>query len=301
MNLVRGEREREREMAVSSSCARVFPTFECRSDPEYPGNTRPEYLNSGRFHAGKSTSSKPFSVSFGGSPGGLSSLIFKFPPNFVRQLSTKSRRNCSNIGVAQVVAASWSTNPSASVPPPTAAAVDAPPIEIIDGEPTVINGGVNPPCNINSVQLPSLIDSKTTSFLTSDGSIAIHAGIDPIFNLLYLFIYIYIYLYNIIEILSFFFPVVAKWWPELCGSYKNEVFGRSVDHWQKLVCCNWGQKGFNCFYDESSVSLLEGSILMVVLDNLSSLTWTTAIRGVFVIICFLLFPFVLLVSFRLFL
>ena len=94
----------------------------------------------------------------------------------MRQLSTKSRRNCSNIGVAQVVAASWSTNPSASVPPPTAAVVDAPPIEINDGDPTVVNGGVNPPCNINSVQLPSLIDSKTTSFLTSDGSIAIHAG-----------------------------------------------------------------------------------------------------------------------------
>ncbi|XP_024526047.1 cystathionine gamma-synthase 1, chloroplastic [Selaginella moellendorffii] len=33
-------------------------------------------------------------------------MILRFPPNFARQLSVKSRRNCSNIGVAQVVAAS---------------------------------------------------------------------------------------------------------------------------------------------------------------------------------------------------
>ena len=32
--------------------------------------------------------------------------ITRFPPNFVRQSSIKARRNCSNIGVAQVVAAS---------------------------------------------------------------------------------------------------------------------------------------------------------------------------------------------------
>eukprot|EP00252_Welwitschia_mirabilis_P017846 TRINITY_DN3972_c0_g1_i1.p1 TRINITY_DN3972_c0_g1~~TRINITY_DN3972_c0_g1_i1.p1 ORF type:complete len:496 (-),score=22.61 TRINITY_DN3972_c0_g1_i1:425-1912(-) len=33
-------------------------------------------------------------------------IITRFPPNFVRQLSIKARRNCSNIGVAQIVAAS---------------------------------------------------------------------------------------------------------------------------------------------------------------------------------------------------
>ncbi|KAJ7563422.1 hypothetical protein O6H91_03G109500 [Diphasiastrum complanatum] len=32
-------------------------------------------------------------------------LILRFPPNFVRQLSIKARRNCGNIGVAQVAAA----------------------------------------------------------------------------------------------------------------------------------------------------------------------------------------------------
>uniref|UniRef100_A0A7I4CJV0 Cystathionine gamma-synthase n=1 Tax=Physcomitrium patens TaxID=3218 RepID=A0A7I4CJV0_PHYPA len=41
--------------------------------------------------------------------------ITRFPPNFVRQSSIKARRNCSNIGVAQVVAASATdrSNPAA--------------------------------------------------------------------------------------------------------------------------------------------------------------------------------------------
>jgi cystathionine gamma-synthase len=48
------------------------------------------------------------------SGGALSSAtILRFPPNFVRQLSTKARRNCSNIGVAQIVAAAWSDRPAA--------------------------------------------------------------------------------------------------------------------------------------------------------------------------------------------
>ncbi|XP_020600256.1 probable cystathionine gamma-synthase 2 [Phalaenopsis equestris] len=46
-------------------------------------------------------------VTFGGIHFGL---ILRFPPNFVRQLSNKARRNCSNIGVAQIVAASWSND-----------------------------------------------------------------------------------------------------------------------------------------------------------------------------------------------
>ncbi len=38
--------------------------------------------------------------------------IPRLPPNIVRQLSIKARRNCSNIGVAQVVAASATDRPS---------------------------------------------------------------------------------------------------------------------------------------------------------------------------------------------
>ncbi len=39
-------------------------------------------------------------------------VIPRLPPNIVRQLSIKARRNCSNIGVAQVVAASATDRPS---------------------------------------------------------------------------------------------------------------------------------------------------------------------------------------------
>uniref|UniRef100_A0A2C9VZ51 Uncharacterized protein n=2 Tax=Manihot esculenta TaxID=3983 RepID=A0A2C9VZ51_MANES len=69
--------------------------------------------------------------------GGMSSLILKFPPNFVRQLSTKSRRNCSNIDVAQVVAASWSDNSATGIPSAAAAgsaAIPATPVDLIDGD-----------------------------------------------------------------------------------------------------------------------------------------------------------------------
>ncbi|OIT30572.1 cystathionine gamma-synthase 1, chloroplastic [Nicotiana attenuata] len=83
-------------MAVSS-CARAFPSFECRSDAEFSGGIpRHDIPNSGKASI----------LSHGSSIHGLSSLIYRFPPNFVRQLSIKARRNCSNIGVAQVVAAS---------------------------------------------------------------------------------------------------------------------------------------------------------------------------------------------------
>ncbi|KAK9276909.1 hypothetical protein L1049_006446 [Liquidambar formosana] len=155
-------------MAVSG-CARVFPSFQCRSDPEY-SNGIPR---SDRF------SGKPNSAPIRNSSSRLSSLIFRFPPNFVRQLSTKARRNCSNIGVAQVVAASWS-NDATAVPVPSAAvnatAVDAPPIEIgvgnDDDDLTVVNGGS---CKTNCVQLSGLADAEA-AFLSSDGSIAVHAG-----------------------------------------------------------------------------------------------------------------------------
>lgn len=77
---------------------------------------------------------------------GLSWLIFKFPPNFVCQLSTKARRNCSNIGVAQIVAASWSENQA-----------DA----RSDGE---------------NVKLEGSPSDEYASFFSHDGSVAIHAG-----------------------------------------------------------------------------------------------------------------------------
>ncbi|XAR51714.1 Cystathionine gamma-synthase, partial [Bertholletia excelsa] len=110
---------------------------------------------------------------------GLSSLIFRFPPNFVRQLSNKARRNCSNIGVAQVVAASWSNNYAAGAAGEAldaAAAAAAAPAEIASSEEEAVVLVENGSCNSNSVQIDALTDEKPYSFLSFDGSVAVHAG-----------------------------------------------------------------------------------------------------------------------------
>lgn len=114
----------------------------------------------------------------------MSSLILKFPPNFVRQLSTKARRNCSNIGVAQIVAASWSNNSAAGAPSAAAAAAAAAASAIPAAEPAKnlagnevagIDSSDNK--NVSVVQLEDLSsDLEYKSFLSSDGSIAVHAG-----------------------------------------------------------------------------------------------------------------------------
>ncbi|KAK6155072.1 hypothetical protein DH2020_009320 [Rehmannia glutinosa] len=161
-------------MAVSSF-ARAFPSFECRSDPDF---SRPEIPSAGC--AGKS---KPAILGGGAAAHGLSSLIMRFPPNFVRQLSNKARRNCSNIGVAQVVAASWSNNQGASGFTPAAKAVDAAaaaaaiaPVEVETGvEKPVVAAAEDPSCNGENVQLEGSPQFKYASFLNSDGSVAIHA------------------------------------------------------------------------------------------------------------------------------
>ncbi|KAL3624016.1 cAMP-dependent protein kinase regulatory subunit Cgs1 [Castilleja foliolosa] len=158
-------------MAVSSF-ARAFPSFECRSDPDI---SRPEIPSAG--HGGFSTKPKPSILCGGGGAGlyGLSSPILKFPPNFVRQLSNKARRNCSNIGVAQVVAASWSNNQGASGNTPAAKAAVAP-VEIETGAEPVVPADKDLPCHGENVQIDGLPHFKYASFLNSDGSVAIHAG-----------------------------------------------------------------------------------------------------------------------------
>ncbi|XP_059641640.1 cystathionine gamma-synthase 1, chloroplastic-like [Cornus florida] len=159
-------------MAVSS-CARVFPSFECRSDPDFSGVPRPQKPSSGRF-SGKSNSS----LSHGSFVVHGLSLIFRFPPNFVRQLSIKARRNCSNIGVAQVVAASWSNNQAAdgvTAAAKAAAAAAVSPAEIVAVDEKVVMVD-NSYYNSNGVQLEGSADVKAASFLSSDGSIAVHAG-----------------------------------------------------------------------------------------------------------------------------
>ncbi|XP_021911865.1 cystathionine gamma-synthase 1, chloroplastic [Carica papaya] len=168
-------------MAVSSSHSPRFflssSSFECRADPDFSGAPRSDY-NHRRNPA-------HLCIPTASLNGGISSLILRFPPNFVRQLSTKARRNCSNIGVAQVVAASWSNNSASGLPPAAAAAaassaaaaaaatpVPAPPVELKATDEAAVIEGIKD--NVN-VQLGDLSDPKTP-FWISDGSIAVHAG-----------------------------------------------------------------------------------------------------------------------------
>ncbi|KAM5581360.1 cystathionine gamma-synthase 1, chloroplastic [Rosa sericea] len=162
----------------SSYCCRHHPDLATRRAAADKPGPRP------RFAAGRVDATAPFH--------GLSSLILRFPPNFVRQLSTKARRNCSNIGVAQIVAASWSNKDSDLSAVPAASAVDAaataadlvvPPQ--IGAEDDLAATAANAASSAavddvavfgNGVQFGGLPDLKDASFLSSDGSIAIHAG-----------------------------------------------------------------------------------------------------------------------------
>ncbi|KAH7532669.1 hypothetical protein FEM48_Zijuj04G0046600 [Ziziphus jujuba var. spinosa] len=157
-------------------CSKVFTSFECRSDPDLSGVPRLDKPGSGRF------TGRVGSVPAGAAAmsHGLSSLIFRFPPNFVRQLSTKARRNCSNIGVAQIVAASWSNNSGAVNPAVSAAtAVDAAAIAAaVPVTPVEIPTGADglAVCENVGLELENPPDLKEAAFLSSDGSLAIHAG-----------------------------------------------------------------------------------------------------------------------------
>ncbi|KAI3726445.1 hypothetical protein L1987_66242 [Smallanthus sonchifolius] len=110
----------------------------------------------------------------------MSSLILRFPPNFVRQLSNKARRNCSNIGVAQIVAASWSNNqpPSSAVEAKAVeAAASSAPISVGEDVDNNYNNNSLGYCNgSHSVQFEAVENVHKPSFLNGDGSIAIHAG-----------------------------------------------------------------------------------------------------------------------------
>ncbi|KAH8483656.1 hypothetical protein Peur_064047 [Populus x canadensis] len=165
-------------MAVSSCpCPKLFvaSSFECRSD----SSSSADQPSQGRSNSARHGTT-PFL-----SGAGMSSLILKFPPNFVRQLSTKARRNCSNIGVAQIVAASWSNNSAAGAPSAAAAAAAAaaasaipaadPAATLAGNEVAGIDSSDNK--NVSVVQLEDLSsDLEYKSFLSSDGSIAVHAG-----------------------------------------------------------------------------------------------------------------------------
>ncbi|CAI0453972.1 unnamed protein product [Linum tenue] len=166
---------------LSASAAGGFASsFNCRSDPS--GNhhqTRP-----GRFSSSSRVNSVGVHGSFltgGGGYGMSSSLILRFPPKFVRQLSNKARRNCSNIGVAQIVAAKWSDNSSTGSAAAAAnAAAAASPAVPADEESVELIAGANGPVvdGLDGKGDVQDLTNKLTygSFLSSDGSIAVHAG-----------------------------------------------------------------------------------------------------------------------------
>ncbi|XP_058736385.1 cystathionine gamma-synthase 1, chloroplastic [Vicia villosa] len=154
-------------MAVSS-LHRVF-TFECRSDPDFSSLPSAENLRTPRHFPAAGLSSAFY---------GVSSPILRFPPNFQRQLSTKARRNCSNIGVAQIVAASWS-NEGAGGPaaganpvPAVASAVDAAtapiPLDLDADDENVVDAAGNGAVQTNR--------RSYSSFLKTDASKTIHAA-----------------------------------------------------------------------------------------------------------------------------
>ncbi|PKU77976.1 cystathionine gamma-synthase 1, chloroplastic [Dendrobium catenatum] len=109
--------------------------------------------------------------------GGRFGLILRFPPNFVRQLSNKARRNCSNIGVAQIVAASWSNDQppfesSVSAASFAAAAVVLPEEEEVT-ESIKHDSDVLP----SEDEAPNAVPTSAVSALFgSDQSLTVHAG-----------------------------------------------------------------------------------------------------------------------------
>lgn len=153
------------------TCPKVFTSFECRSDPDFSGNPRHDKPDPGRSFP--RVASARLEGAAAASSRGLSSRILRFPPNFVRQLSIKARRNCSNIGVAQIVAASWANNSGSGIPAvPAATAVDTAATAAIPDE---SGDEVVVPAN-GRLQVEGLPASKEALFLSSDGSLSIHAG-----------------------------------------------------------------------------------------------------------------------------
>ncbi|KAG1342546.1 cystathionine gamma-synthase 1, chloroplastic [Cocos nucifera] len=158
-------------MAVSSGCCP--PKFfsvpavasDCRGDSG--ATPRPE------FSSGAASSRLLFPRRCTSSLS--SALILRFPPNFVRQLSTKARRNCSNIGVAQIVAASWSNNHG--LPETPLSAADAAATVEIPVEADVANLTCGNGTSVQS-QIPAAGSKAATAAasLSFDGSLAVHAG-----------------------------------------------------------------------------------------------------------------------------
>lgn len=144
--------------ALTSSCGFHSPQHECRSEPFASGAPASDPPTGHPFENAFPAFSAP------------SSLILRFPPNFKRQLSIKARRNCSNIGVAQVVAASATNSPAISDNVATSPASAGGPLPLAASAADLVVGIPLPPC--------STIVNGSSQILESDNSstVAVHAG-----------------------------------------------------------------------------------------------------------------------------
>ncbi|KAG0581992.1 hypothetical protein M758_3G025200 [Ceratodon purpureus] len=111
--------------------------------------------------------------------------ITRFPPNFVRQSSIKARRNCSNIGVAQVVAASATdrNNPAAGVAAAalstsTHAEIVDGPLELAGNGSAVVPTGVNDSLVDSGISLPcdEAAHAEKKSDRKKSSTLAVHGG-----------------------------------------------------------------------------------------------------------------------------
>lgn len=165
--------------------ASVGLPFDCRYDP------------SGASSRPSSASHKPFSraadgesfTAGGGSkfnwslPSDSPPFILRFPPNFVRQLSIKARRNCANIGVAQVVAASvtdLSTSLSENVIAPAIAVSESPLFDTVETsspvcQSTTIAVSERPLCDTES-KVNGAAHGNASAKPTSCSTKSVHGG-----------------------------------------------------------------------------------------------------------------------------
>ncbi|WOL11552.1 cystathionine gamma-synthase 1, chloroplastic-like [Canna indica] len=141
-----------------------------------------------RLFSDSSAPSHPKRIPFpsflrGGTPrfAGLSSArVLRLPPKFSRQLRTKVRRNCSDIGVAHIAVASWSNGSASSEAPRSAVSTATDAVLVSATEDAGLVGGDG----FESSLVESLADEGKASVsaanaaasLSSDGSLAVHGG-----------------------------------------------------------------------------------------------------------------------------
>ncbi|CAA7395027.1 unnamed protein product [Spirodela intermedia] len=158
-------------MAAVSSCSALLRAMPSSAAPPFEARASDGHFSGFPSADGKERKNKRSTSSFAslrGERGGLSSaVILRFPPNFVRQLSTKARRNCSNIGVAHIVAASWTNK----LPGGLSAAAAAAAADAVVAIPQVES---DPAGRLPEPESADL--NRDAAVFSSDGSLTVHAG-----------------------------------------------------------------------------------------------------------------------------